>query len=111
VPFVHGGAELHVRAWSRLTRRGLSRERVSGALQSGIQRELLASTTRGRIELSESNGVSASNGDRDEVPTYFAAIRQKSPGSSIATAAIYDLCGTRTASRSHGSGVGAARVR
>ena len=58
VPFVHGGAELHVRGLvAELTRRGYRAERVSVPFKWYPKDELLTQIAAWRmVDLSESNG-------------------------------------------------------
>ena len=70
MPFVHGGAELHVQQlMSELRRRGFATERVSLPFKWYPKDEILPHAAAWRLlDLSESNGRPIDLIDRDEVP-------------------------------------------
>jgi hypothetical protein len=73
VPFVHGGAELHVRGLvAELTRRGYRAEKVSVPFKWYPKTELLAQAAAWRlVDLSESNGERIDTVIATKFPTYF----------------------------------------
>src|SRR5438034_2953059 len=73
VPFVHGGAERHVRGLvCELTRRGYRAERVSVPFKWYPKAELLTHAAAWRmIDLSESNGERIDAVIATKFPTYF----------------------------------------
>src|SRR5205814_371784 len=73
VPFVHGGAELHVRGLvDELTRRGYKAERASVPFKWYPKEELLAQAAAWRlIDLSEANGQRIDAVVATKFPTYF----------------------------------------
>ena len=96
VPFVHGGAELHVRGLvAELTRRGYRAERASVPFKWYPKEELLAQAAAWRmIDLSESNGVPIDAVIATKFPTYFVRHPNKITWLFHQYRAIYDLCGT-----------------
>jgi glycosyltransferase involved in cell wall biosynthesis len=96
VPFVHGGAELHVRGLvAELARRGYRAERVSVPFKWYPKDELLAQAAAWRmIDLSESNGERIDTVIATKFPTYFVRHPNKVTWLFHQYRAIYDLCGT-----------------
>jgi len=96
VPFVHGGAELHVRGLvEHLRRRGYRAERVSVPYKWYPKDELLAQVAAWRmVDLSESNGERIDLAIGTKFPTYFARHPNKITWLFHQYRAIYDLCGT-----------------
>src|SRR5215471_13571871 len=96
VPFVHGGAELHVRGLvAELTRRGFHAERVSVPFKWYPKEELLTHAAAWRmIDLSESNGERIDTVIATKFPTYFVRHPNKVTWLFHQYRAIYDLCGT-----------------
>jgi glycosyltransferase involved in cell wall biosynthesis len=96
VPFVHGGAELHVRGLvDELTRRGHRAERASVPFKWYPKEELLAQAAAWRlIDLSESNGQRIDVVVATKFPTYFVRHPNKVTWLFHQYRAIYDLCGT-----------------
>src|SRR6266542_28896 len=96
VPFVHGGAELHVRGLvNELTRRGYRAERVSVPFKWYPKEELPAQAAAWRlIDLSESNGERIDTVIATKFPTYFVRHPNKVTWLFHQYRAIYDLCGT-----------------
>lgn len=96
VPFVHGGAELHVRGLvGELTRRGYRAERVSVPFKWYPKDELLTQAAAWRmLDLSESNGVRIDTVIATKFPTYFVRHPNKVTWLFHQYRAIYDLCGT-----------------
>jgi len=96
VPFVHGGAELHVRGLvENLQRRGYRAERVSVPYKWYPKEELLAQIAAWRlVDLSESNGERIDLAIGTKFPTYFARHPNKITWLFHQYRAIYDLCGT-----------------
>jgi glycosyltransferase involved in cell wall biosynthesis len=96
VPFVQGGAELHVRGLvGELTRRGYRAERVSVPFKWYPKDELLTHAAAWRmIDLSESNGERIDTVIATKFPTYFVRHPNKITWLFHQYRAIYDLCGT-----------------
>jgi glycosyltransferase involved in cell wall biosynthesis len=96
VPFVHGGAELHVRGLvGELTRRGYRAERVSVPFKWYPKDELLAQAAAWRmVDLSEANGERIDTVIATKFPTYFVRHPNKVTWLFHQYRAIYDLCGT-----------------
>ena len=96
VPFVHGGAELHVRGLVReLRRRGYRAERVSVPFKWYPKEELLTNAAAWRmIDLSEANGERIDLVVATKFPTYFVRHANKITWLFHQYRAIYDLCGT-----------------
>src|SRR5690242_20666169 len=106
VPFVHGGAELHVRGLvGELTRRGYRVERVSVPFKWYPKEELLAQAAAWRmIDLSESNGERIDAVIATKFPTYFVRHPNKVTWLFHQYRAIYDLCGTPFSEFDHTEG-------
>jgi glycosyltransferase involved in cell wall biosynthesis len=96
VPFVHGGAERHVRGLvAELTRRGYRAELVSVPFKWYPKEELLPHAAAWRmIDLSESNGERIDTVIATKFPTYFVRHPNKIGWIFHQYRAIYDLCGT-----------------
>src|SRR5689334_4643435 len=96
VPFVHGGAELHVRSLvAELTRRGYRAEKVSVPFKWYPKDELLTHAAAWRmIDLSESNGERIDAVIATKFPTYFVRHPRKITWLFHQYRAIYDLAGT-----------------
>ena len=96
VPFVHGGAELHVRGLvDELRRHGYLAERVSIPFKWYPKEELLAQAAAWRlVDLSESNGQPIDAVIATKFPTYFVRHPNKVTWLFHQYRAIYDLCGT-----------------
>jgi glycosyltransferase involved in cell wall biosynthesis len=96
VPFVHGGAELHVRGLvAELVRRGYRAEKVSVPFKWYPKDELLAQAAAWRlIDLSESNGERIDTVIATKFPTYFVRHPRKVTWLFHQYRAIYDLFGT-----------------
>ncbi len=96
VPFVHGGAELHVRGLvEHLRRRGYKAERVSVPYKWYPKEELLTQIAAWRmIDLSESNHERIDLAIATKFPTYFVRHPVKITWLFHQYRAIYDLCGT-----------------
>lgn len=103
VPFVHGGAELHVRGLvAELSRRGYRVERASVPFKWYPKEELLAQAAAWRmIDLSESNGEPIDAVITTKFPTYFVRHPNKITWLFHQYRAIYDLCGTRFSEFDH----------
>jgi glycosyltransferase involved in cell wall biosynthesis len=106
VPFVHGGAELHVRGLvEHLRRRGYRAERVSVPFKWYPKEELLTQIAAWRmIDLSESNGERIDLAIATKFPTYFARHSNKITWLFHQYRAIYDLCGTPYSEFTHTEG-------
>ena len=106
VPFVHGGAELHVRGLvDNLRRRGYKAERVSVPFKWYPKEELLTQIAAWRmIDLSESNGERIDLAIGTKFPTYFARHPNKITWLFHQYRAIYDLCGTPYSEFTHADG-------
>jgi glycosyltransferase involved in cell wall biosynthesis len=96
VPFVHGGAELHVQGLvDQLQRRGYRAERVSVPFKWYPKQELLTSAAAWRmVDLSEANGERIDLVIATKFPTYFVRHPNKVTWLFHQYRAIYDLCGT-----------------
>lgn len=96
VPFVHGGAELHVSGLvDQLRRHGYRAERASVPFKWYPKEELLAQAAAWRlVDLSESNGVPIDTVIATKFPTYFVRHPNKVTWLFHQYRAIYDLCGT-----------------
>jgi glycosyltransferase involved in cell wall biosynthesis len=103
VPFVHGGAELHVRGLvDQLRQRGYRAERVSVPFKWYPKEELLAHAAAWRmVDLSESNGERIDLVVATKFPTYFVRHPNKVTWLFHQYRAIYDLCGTPYSEFSH----------
>jgi glycosyltransferase involved in cell wall biosynthesis len=106
VPFVHGGAELHVRGLvEELKRRGYRAERVSLPFKWYPKSELLAQAAAWRlIDLTESNGLPIDAVIATKFPTYFVRHPHKITWLFHQYRAIYDLLGTPYSEFSHEEG-------
>ena len=96
VPFVTGGAELHVTGLvNQLQRHGYRAERVSVPFKWYPKSELLAQAAAWRlIDLSEANGQPIDAVIATKFPTYFVRHPHKVTWLFHQYRAIYDLCGT-----------------
>ena len=106
VPFVHGGAELHVRGLvGELQRRGYRAERVSIPFKWYPKAELLAQAAAWRlIDLSESNHQRIDAVIATKFPTYFVRHPNKIAWVFHQYRAIYDLAGTPYSEFTHTEG-------
>jgi glycosyltransferase involved in cell wall biosynthesis len=96
VPFVHGGAELHVRALvDVLRRRGYQADLVSLPFRAQPKEELLAQAAAWRLlDLSSSNGQPIDLLIATRFPTYFARHPRKVAWVIHQHRTAYELCGT-----------------
>ncbi len=96
VPFVHGGAEIHVRELVReLTARGYDAELVSVPFKWYPKSEILPHAAAWRLlDLSESNGRPVDLLIASKFPTYFARHPRKIAWLIHQYRAAYELCGT-----------------
>jgi glycosyltransferase involved in cell wall biosynthesis len=96
MPFVHGGAERHVRSLVReLRRQGYRAKKVSIPFKSYPKGELLAQAALWRlVDLSESNYEPIDVVIATKFPTYFVRHPRKVTWLFHQYRAIYDLCGT-----------------
>jgi len=96
VPFVQGGAELHVQALiGQLRRRGFEVEKVAIPFRSQPKSELLAQAAAWRLlDLSSSNGQPIDLLIATRFPTYFARHPRKVAWVIHQHRAAYELCGT-----------------
>jgi len=96
VPFVQGGAELHVAALiEQLRRRGYEVEKVALPFKSQPKSELLSQAAAWRLlDLSSSHGRSIDLLIATRFPTYFARHPRKVAWVIHQHRAAYDLCGT-----------------
>jgi glycosyltransferase involved in cell wall biosynthesis len=96
VPFVHGGAEVHVRELTReLTARGYEAELVSIPFKWYPKEEILPHAAAWRlIDLSESNGRPIDLVIASKFPTYFVRHPNKVTWLVHQYRAAYELCGT-----------------
>jgi glycosyltransferase involved in cell wall biosynthesis len=103
VPFVHGGAELHVRGLvDQLRQRGYRAERVSVPFKWYPKEELLTHAAAWRmVDLSEANGERIDLVVATKFPTYFVRHPHKVTWLFHQYRAIYDLCGTAYSEFSH----------
>src|SRR4051812_14356806 len=103
VPFVHGGAELHVRGLvAELNRRGYRAEKVSVPFKWYPKDELLAQAAAWRlVDLSESNGDRIDAVIATKFPTYFVRHPRKVTWLFHQYRAIYDLFDTPYSEFSH----------
>jgi glycosyltransferase involved in cell wall biosynthesis len=103
VPFVHGGAELHVRGLvDQLRQRGYRAERVSVPFKWYPKDELLTHAAAWRmVDLSESNGERIDLVVATKFPTYFVRHPNKVTWLFHQYRAIYDLCGTQYSEFTH----------
>jgi glycosyltransferase involved in cell wall biosynthesis len=96
VPFVHGGAEIHVRELTReLAARGYDAELVSVPFKWYPKEEILPHAAAWRLlDLSESNGRPIDLVIASKFPTYFARHPRKVAWLIHQYRAAYELCGT-----------------
>src|SRR5215213_277053 len=96
VPFVHGGAEVHVRQLVReLRARGFQAELVSVPFKWYPKEEILPHAAAWRLlDLSESNGRAVDLVIASKFPTYFARHPHKVTWLIHQYRAAYELCGT-----------------
>ena len=96
VPFVHGGAEVHVRELTReLTERGYAAELVSVPFKWYPKEEILPHAAAWRLlDLSESNGRPIDLVIASKFPTYFVRHPNKVAWLIHQYRAAYELCGT-----------------
>lgn len=96
VPFVHGGAEVHVRELLReLRARGYDAELVSVPFKWYPKDEILPHAAAWRLlDLSESNGRPVDRVIATKFPTYFARHPDKIAWLIHQYRAAYELCGT-----------------
>src|SRR3954454_10776696 len=96
VPFVHGGAETHVRQLVReLRQRGFLAELVSVPFKWYPKEEILPHAAAWRLlDLSESNGRPIDLVIASKFPTYFARHPNKVAWLIHQYRAAYELCGT-----------------
>jgi len=106
VPFVRGGAELHVRGLvDELRRRGYRAERVSIPFKWYPKSELLAQAAAWRlVDLSESNHQRIDAVIATKFPTYFVRHPNKIAWLFHQYRAIYDLAGTPYSEFGHAEG-------
>jgi glycosyltransferase involved in cell wall biosynthesis len=103
VPFVHGGAELHVRGLvDNLRRRGYKAECASVPFKWYPKDELLTQIAAWRmIDLSEANGERIDLAIGTKFPSYFVRHPNKITWLFHQYRAIYELCGTPYSEFSH----------
>jgi glycosyltransferase involved in cell wall biosynthesis len=103
VPFVHGGAEVHVRQLVRELRlRGFLAELVSVPFKWYPKEEILPHAAAWRLlDLSESNGESIDLLIASKFPTYFARHSNKVAWLIHQYRAAYALCGTEYSDFAH----------
>jgi glycosyltransferase involved in cell wall biosynthesis len=103
VPFVHGGAEVHVRQLVRELRlRGYLTELVSVPFKWYPKEEILPHAAAWRLlDLSESNGRPVDLVIASKFPTYFARHPNKTAWLIHQYRAVYELCGTEYSDFSH----------
>jgi glycosyltransferase involved in cell wall biosynthesis len=103
VPFVHGGAEVHVRELVReLRARGHLAELVSVPFKWYPKEEILPHAAAWRLlDLSESNGRPVDLVIASKFPTYFARHPNKVAWLIHQYRAAYELCGTPYSDFSH----------
>lgn len=96
VPFVQGGAELHVRSLiEQLQQRGFEVEKVAVPFRPQPKSELLAQAAAWRLlDLSSSNGQPIDLLIATRFPTYFARHPRKVAWVIHQHRAAYELCGT-----------------
>jgi glycosyltransferase involved in cell wall biosynthesis len=96
VPFVHGGAEVHVRELTReLVERGYAAELVSVPFKWYPKEEILPHAAAWRLlDLSESNGRPIDLVIASKFPTYFVRHSNKVAWLIHQYRAAYELCGT-----------------
>jgi glycosyltransferase involved in cell wall biosynthesis len=103
VPFVQGGAELHVRALvEQLRRRGHQVEKVAVPFRPQPRSELLAQAAAWRLlDLSSSAGQPIDLLIATRFPTYFARHPRKVAWLIHQHRAAYELCGTKYSDFTH----------
>ena len=103
VPFVHGGAEYHVRALHQeLRAHGFQAELVSIPFKWYPKREILAHAAAWRlIDLSESNGEPIDLVIGTKFPSYFVRHPNKVAWLIHQYRAAYELCGTEYSDFTH----------
>lgn len=103
VPFVHGGAEVHVRQLVRELRlRGFLTELVSVPFKWYPKEEILPHAAAWRLlDLSESNGRPVDLVIASKFPTYFARHPNKVAWLIHQYRAAYELCGTEYSDFAH----------
>ncbi len=103
VPFVHGGAEVHVRQLVReLRQRGFSAELVSVPFKWYPKEEILPHAAAWRLlDLSESNGKPIDLVIGTKFPSYFVRHPNKVVWLIHQYRAAYELCGTPYSDFSH----------
>ena len=103
VPFVHGGAEIHVRELVReLRERGYLAELVSVPFKWYPKEEILPHAAAWRLlDLSESNGRPIDRVIASKFPTYFVRHPNKVAWLIHQYRAAYELCGTVYSDFSH----------
>src|SRR5438552_19215906 len=103
VPFVHGGAERHVRGLvGELRRHGYRAKKVSIPFKPYPKSELLAQAALWRlVDLSEANYERVDLVIATKFPTYFVRHPNKVTWLFHQYRAIYDLCGTPYSEFSH----------
>jgi glycosyltransferase involved in cell wall biosynthesis len=103
VPFVQGGAELHVRALvEQLRQRGHEVEKVAIPFRSQPKAELLSQAAAWRLlDLSSSNGRAIDLLIATRFPTYFARHPRKVAWVIHQHRAAYELCGTEYSDFEH----------
>src|SRR5437868_13192356 len=103
VPFVHGGAERHVRSLiAQLRRHGYHARKVSIPFKSYPKDELLAQTAIWRLlDLSEFNYEPVDLVIATKFPTYFVRHPNKVTWLFHQYRAVYDLCNTRFSDFTH----------
>jgi glycosyltransferase involved in cell wall biosynthesis len=106
VPFVHGGAEIHVRELLReLVARGYEAELVSVPFKWYPKEEILPHAAAWRLlDLSESNGRPIDLVIASKFPTYFARHPRKVAWLIHQYRAAYELCGTVYSDFGHNEG-------
>ena len=103
VPFVHGGAEVHVRELTReLRARGYDAELVSVPFKWYPKEEILPHAAAWRLlDLSESNGRPIDLVIASKFPTYFVRHPNKVAWLIHQYRAAYELCGTEYSDFAH----------
>jgi len=106
VPFVHGGAEIHVRELVReLIARGYEAELVSVPFKWYPKEEILPHAAAWRLlDLTESNGRPIDLVIASKFPTYFARHPRKVAWLIHQYRAAYELCGTIYSDFGHNEG-------
>jgi glycosyltransferase involved in cell wall biosynthesis len=106
VPFVHGGAEVHVRELVReLRARGYAAELVSVPFKWYPKEEILPHAAAWRLlDLSESNGRRVDLVIASKFPTYFVRHPRKVAWLIHQYRAAYELCGTPYSDFAHVEG-------